>query len=1130
MADTQTDTPSTTSWTGGSGSWDDPAFWTDGVPTAVDIASFLVGTRGTVGDTGAAAQIQVAGEVSLTGTVTLSGALSAIGSGSATLTSTSNLQATGPVSVASHARLTDEGILESGSSVINGTVELDSSQALHTGHWTVDGTLEIAGGVVIVKDYGQVETDGVTIDGKGTLLLDPSASVTGGFTLNNGTLETTATTAVTGSVQPVVSITRTLTLAGADDVLSIGANDTLVIKGPVVGGTADGLQIAGSGSVELDGNNSFIGGVVIGTTSELVLGSANAVSNGAIKFVPAVLSNPTNPLSKTVGGVLGGAIALLDGLDLSGSGFGLGNGLDFRDLSLQNASTPDAAPVTTSYDATTGRLTVESGVTTVATLTLPTGLTGMFSVARDGQGGTTITLVHGKSDAIATATRSTQATEIYGVTGADVTVGVISDSFNAAGGLAQDISDGALPTAVSVVTDIGSAGETDEGRAMAQLIHDIAPDAAIAYASPSGNAGIDQDMAKAINSLVMAGAKVIVDDLGDAPGGFYSVGSATAAAIQNAINQHVVLVTSATNRGDVFYEHALNATAVTLPGGSADLFAYDFGGTGTGDSTLPYLQEIEIRTNATQYLNLQWQSSDSSLILTPHFFTKTGSTYTSVILTNSGTETQPVYQFTGTGVSGYANYYVAFTSSVADPSGIFKYTITPEATPTASIIDASDAGIGSGTITGHQLDPNEITVAAANYMTTLPGQTPTVEDFSASGPGMLLQADSTFLTLSKPDITAPDGTSTTVTDPSATLPDGVAGLSAFDGTSAAAPAFAGVAALMLQANPSLTSGDLLNLAKDSAISMAEPTRTGAGLVQADLAVGYAKHNPIVQFTGGNTTLLGTSGDDSIITNSGATTVKGGAGSDTISAGGQSTSIVGGSGRLLVTVASGSVSLSGGTGSATVSGGTGDLLTGGSAGDNMLTGGGHGAIWGGGTGDLLTGGVGDLIGTAASGNTTLVGGNGNVLVDGGQTLSFTGDDATLFGATSGGQDTVVGTGSFEDIGRGGQTTVFGGTGNGVTWGNASVITDVAGTGQGTLVAGTGHADLWIGATSGAQSLLAVNQAGGGSVDVFGFREGVDSFSSAGYAAGSSAATVGNGSLTLVLSDQTSITFVGVAALT
>ena len=78
----------------------------------------------------------------------------------------------------------------------------------------------------------------------------------------------------------------------------------------------------------------------------------------------------------------------------------------------------------------------------------------------------------------------------YNVTGKGIKIGIISDSFNALGGMNEDIALGVLPKmnekdsrgSPYIVSEAGY-GE-DEGRGMAQLVHAIAPGAELYFATP----------------------------------------------------------------------------------------------------------------------------------------------------------------------------------------------------------------------------------------------------------------------------------------------------------------------------------------------------------------------------------------------------------------------------------------------------------------------------------------------------------------------------------------------------------------------------------------------------------------------------------------------------------------------
>ncbi len=98
----------------------------------------------------------------------------------------------------------------------------------------------------------------------------------------------------------------------------------------------------------------------------------------------------------------------------------------------------------------------------------------------------------------------------YKVSGKGVKIGVLSDSVNRfGGGLKASQRTKNLP-AVQIIQD-GPAGSSDEGRAMLELIHDMAPAAPLAFAT--ANIGGQAGFAKNIDRLRQAGSKVIVDDI-----------------------------------------------------------------------------------------------------------------------------------------------------------------------------------------------------------------------------------------------------------------------------------------------------------------------------------------------------------------------------------------------------------------------------------------------------------------------------------------------------------------------------------------------------------------------------------------------------------------------------------------
>ncbi len=110
----------------------------------------------------------------------------------------------------------------------------------------------------------------------------------------------------------------------------------------------------------------------------------------------------------------------------------------------------------------------------------------------------------------------------FGVDGSGVTVGILSDSFDrdlgAATHTAGDVASGDLPGAgspcgssspVGVLDDSEAKGE-DEGRAMAQIVHDLAPGASIDFATAFTG---EPAFAANIKALAAVGARVIADDV-----------------------------------------------------------------------------------------------------------------------------------------------------------------------------------------------------------------------------------------------------------------------------------------------------------------------------------------------------------------------------------------------------------------------------------------------------------------------------------------------------------------------------------------------------------------------------------------------------------------------------------------
>jgi len=196
------------------------------------------------------------------------------------------------------------------------------------------------------------------------------------------------------------------------------------------------------------------------------------------------------------------------------------------------------------------------------------------------------------------------ARSTFGVTGAGVKVGILSDSFDALGGYAGGIASGDLPgtgnptypTPVNVLQDDSG---TDEGRALAEIVHDVAPGAELLFHSVF-NAGTRAGFAAAVDNLVAAGANVIIDDVGYVNEPYFQDG-VIAQALDNARAAGVACFTSAGNQGTESYAGPYNHTLWNPDTGWTG-HDFDANGSEGGDSAL----NVRVGAGGTMRAVLQW--------------------------------------------------------------------------------------------------------------------------------------------------------------------------------------------------------------------------------------------------------------------------------------------------------------------------------------------------------------------------------------------------------------------------------------------------------------------------------------------------------------------------------------------
>src|SRR4051812_41015885 len=201
-----------------------------------------------------------------------------------------------------------------------------------------------------------------------------------------------------------------------------------------------------------------------------------------------------------------------------------------------------------------------------------------------------------------------------GMDGTGVTVGVMSDSYgcNPAAPVpgapnstaAQDATTHDVAPNVQVLED--SCPGTDEGRGMAQLVHDVAPGAAEKFHTANNG---QLDFAQGILDLRTAGSNVIVDDVIYFAENMFSDGIVAQAA-DRAVQNGAAYFSSAGNDARHSYESAYHETLVTAPasgnlngnGDPAALHVHDFGGT----DTLQKIHVTESNGQAVILFSFQW--------------------------------------------------------------------------------------------------------------------------------------------------------------------------------------------------------------------------------------------------------------------------------------------------------------------------------------------------------------------------------------------------------------------------------------------------------------------------------------------------------------------------------------------
>jgi hypothetical protein len=463
--------------------------------------------------------------------------------------------------------------------------------------------------------------------------------------------------------------------------------------------------------------------------------------------------------------------------------------------------------------------------------------------------------------------RADNARTNYGHQGQGIKIGVLSDSYNfIAGAAAADIASGNLPGVgnpngnLTPITVLQEGSTTDEGRAMLQIVHDLAPKAQLFFATANGGPA---NFGNNILRLKDAGCTVIIDDVSYTNESPFQSGP-VGRAVETVTQAGVLYFASAGNAGSVLkntpgvWEGDFNdnggTNVMVIPGNVRVGTVHDFDpGTTVQQSTI-------VTGASSRVASLYWadplggSTNDYDLFVL-------NSTSTAVVLSGTTTQSGSQDPFEQTASATAAGQRVVIFKSANAQSRAIHFN--------------TNRGV-LGTFTNGQTRTHSATVPAAYNVAAAPAVGPfpsafsgtsVLESFSSDGPRrMFFESNGTPITpnnfkfstdggslLAKPDVTAADGVATTF--PAAS------GLNPFFGTSAAAPHAGAIAALMLSGNPTLTPAQVRTILNANALDVETPgvdVSSGVGIIQAFQSLGGSSANPVAGLSLGTVSAFETS--------------------------------------------------------------------------------------------------------------------------------------------------------------------------------------------------------------------------------------------------------------------------------
>ena len=429
-----------------------------------------------------------------------------------------------------------------------------------------------------------------------------------------------------------------------------------------------------------------------------------------------------------------------------------------------------------------------------------------------------------------TAHRANLVRSTFGTTGAGLKIGVLSDSIDdTSGSFAAAVASGDVSPVTVLPGQAGTPGlnGAGEGLAMLEIVHDLAPDAQLYFATAFTSAA---SFATNIRDLRTAGCDIIIDDVA-----YFNEAVFQDGAIAQAVNDVTAsgaLYFSSAGNSDYLGSQAPNSSGVwegnffdsgvsvsTLKPttytktGTFHNFAGVTGATGTQNPLYAFSSRPAYLFWSDPY---GASSNDYDL-----FYTNAAGTSISSAGTNTQNGTQDPYESVTAATTG-RRFLVVKAASAA--TRFLHLTLNRNLFYSSTLPYYAT----NGQTSGHASAVDAYCVAASPAVSPGPfpgtfSTTSPVEIFTSDGPRRIFyNANGTAITPGnflatggtvrlKPDVTAADGVTTTLPSTS--------GLNPFYGTSAAAPHAGAIAALLKSYNPALSTGQIRGLLTSTAIDI-----------------------------------------------------------------------------------------------------------------------------------------------------------------------------------------------------------------------------------------------------------------------------------------------------------------------